>query len=79
VEQLSSGRVVNAAFSVASVLRLCWVYAASVLRLRHFDEMDMFNFPASACSNFKLLLQLRLCYVCAGSEKRSIDAAQTQL
>jgi hypothetical protein len=62
-------------FSIASVLRL---YAAFTLRLRHFDEMNMFNFLASACSNFDLRLQLRQCCVFAGSEKRSADAAWTQ-
>jgi hypothetical protein len=40
---------------------LCCVYAAFMLRdcayaalasFRIFDEMNMFNFPASACSNF---------------------------
>jgi hypothetical protein len=52
-------------------LRLCCVRAAAMLRLRHFDETNMLNYPAS----FTILC---LFCVCSGSEKCSIDAAQTQ-
>jgi hypothetical protein len=40
-------------------LRLCCVYAASMLRLLHFDEVNMFNFPAS----LTVASVLRLCLV----------------
>jgi hypothetical protein len=46
-----------------------------MLRLRHFDEMNMFNFPASACSDFKLYLQLPLY---AGSVLGRKNPAQMQ-
>jgi hypothetical protein len=63
----------EAAFTIASVLRffdpaqtqahfqlrLSCVYAASMLRLRPFDEMSMFNFPASVCSNFMVMSRVQ--------------------
>jgi hypothetical protein len=55
-------------------LRLRCVFAAFMLRLRHIDEMNMFNCPASACSNFNLHLQLRLCWFGKTQHRRSIDA-----